>query len=247
MDGMADGKKVDDGAAPVAADEHDVPTVSDTVAVVTQSAKPRMRGWLHAGAAVTSIATGVVLVAVAGSLETWQAGWSTAIYSVTILSLFTISALYHRLSWGPRGHAVMKRLDHSMIFVFIAGTYTPIAVLALPHHTGQIVLATVWSGAAAGVLLKMFWPGAPRWVGVPLYLALGWTAVFVAPDILHGAGVAALALIIVGGLAYTVGGIAYATKRPNPFPATFGFHEVFHACTIVAASCHYAAIWLILL
>jgi hemolysin III len=227
-------------------DEHDVPTVTDIVAVLTET-KPRMRGWLHAGAAVTSIVTGVVLVAVAGSLKGWQAGWSTAVYAVTILALFSISALYHRVSWGPRGHAVMRRLDHSMIFVFIAGTYTPIAVLALPHRTGEIVLVVVWSGAALGVLLKMLWPAAPRWVGVPLYIALGWTAVFVLPDILHGAGAAALVLIIVGGLAYTVGGIAYATKRPNPFPATFGFHEVFHACTIVAATCHYIAIWLVLL
>jgi hemolysin III len=223
----------------------DVPTVSETVLALTTPVKPRMRGWLHAGAALVSIATGVVLVAVAAAVKSGTAGWSTAIYSVTILALFTISGLYHRRDWSARGRAVMRRLDHSMIFVFIAGTYTPIAVLALPDFAGRVVLIIVWSGAAAGVLLKMGWPTAPRWVGVPLYIALGWTAVFVFPDILHGAGVAALVLIVVGGVAYTLGGITYAFKRPNPYPATFGYHEVFHACTIVAAACHYLAIWLI--
>ncbi len=226
----------------------DVPTVSDTVAALAALATPvppRMRGRLHAGAAVASVGTGVVLVAVAAAFTTGRAGWATAIYSLTILGLFTISGLYHRRQWQPRGQAVMKRLDHSMIFVFIAGTYTPIAVLALPHDTAIVFLSVVWGGAVAGVTLKMFWPSAPRWVGVPLYVALGWTAVFVFPDILHGAGAAVLVLIIAGGLAYTLGAFTYAFQRPDPWPATFGFHEVFHACTVVAASCHYVAIWLI--
>ena len=209
--------------------------------------KPRMRGWLHAGAAVVSVVTGIVLVAVAWSLRDGTAALATGVYSLTIVALFTISACYHRLHWSPRGAAVMKRLDHSMIFVFIAGTYTPIAVLALTGGTRTWVLATVWTGAALGVALKMWWPTAPRWVGVPLYIALGWVGVFVFPQILHGGGVAALVLIIAGGVAYTVGGIAYGTKRPDPFPATFGFHEVFHACTIVAALLHYLAIWFVLL
>ncbi|MCW2523281.1 MAG: channel protein hemolysin family [Frankiales bacterium] len=207
--------------------------------------KPRMRGWLHAGAAAVSIITGVVLVVVAATVKSTPAFVSTAVYSVTIFALFGVSGLYHRLTWGPTGQAVMKRLDHSMIFVFIAGTYTPVAVLALPRSTATVVLLVVWSGACAGVLLKLSWPGSPRWVGVPLYLCLGWVAVFVLPELLRGGGTGALVLIALGGLAYTVGGLAYAFKRPNPFPATFGYHEVFHACTIVAATCHYIAIWLI--
>ncbi len=233
---------------PAAPSLRDVPTASDTTAALTTPLgplKPRMRGRLHAGAAVASVATGVVLVAVVAALKSWQAGTSTAIYAVTVLGLFTVSGLYHRRDWRPRGRAVMKRLDHSMIFVFIAGTYTPIAVLALPAAAGHVVLLIVWAGAAAGVALKMLWPTAPRWVGVPLYIALGWTAVFVFPDIARGAGAAALALIIIGGVAYTLGALVYATKRPNPYPATFGFHEVFHACTLIAATCHYLAIWLI--
>jgi hemolysin III len=223
-----------------------VPTVSELVAAFVEPVKPRMRGWLHAGAAAASVVTGVTLVAVAAALHSWHAGIPTAVYSVTILGLFAVSGLYHRLAWGPTGHAVMQRLDHSMIFVFIAGTYTPIAVLALAHHTAVVVLIVVWSGAAAGALMKLAWPGTPRWVAVPVYIGLGWVAAFILPDLLRGGGVAALVLIAVGGLAYTLGGIAYAFKRPDPYPATFGFHEVFHACTILAATCHYIAIWLIL-
>jgi hemolysin III len=223
-----------------------VPTVTELVAALVEPAKPRMRGWLHAGAAVASVVTGVALVAVAAALRSWHAGIPTAVYAVTILGLFGVSGLYHRLTWGPTGHSVMKRLDHSMIFVFIAGTYTPIAVLALPHHTAVVVLIVVWSGAFAGALMKLVWPGTPRWVGVPIYIGLGWVAAFILPSLLRGGGVAALVLIAIGGLAYTLGGIAYAFKRPDPYPATFGFHEVFHACTIVAATCHYIAIWLIL-
>ncbi|MCW2539296.1 MAG: channel protein hemolysin family [Frankiales bacterium] len=243
---MADDTSTRTRGDMAAARERSAETATGAVlAVAVEALRPRMRGWLHAGAAFVSILTGVVLVSMAAIFKAWPAGWSTAVYSITILSLFGISGLYHRLDWGPRGQQVMKRLDHSMIFVFIAGTYTPIVVLALPRSTGEILLPLVWAGALAGVGVKMWWPDAPRWVGVPLYIALGWVAVFVFGDLLRGAGVAALVLIIVGGLAYTVGGIAYAFKRPDPYPATFGFHEVFHACTIVAATCHYIAIWLI--
>lgn len=131
-----------------------------------------------------------------------------------------------------------------MIFVFIAGTYTPFAMLAMTPRTGNIVLAVVWIGAVAGVTLKLAWPHAPRWVGVPLYIALGWVAVFVLPEIMHQAGVAALVLVIVGGLLYTVGAVFYGTRWPNPWPGVFGYHEVFHAATVVAALCHYIAIFL---
>jgi hemolysin III len=141
----------------------------------------------------------------------------------------------------------MKRLDHSMIFVFIAGTYTPVAALTLPRGPAVTVLAVVWTGALAGVGLKTAWPTAPRWLGVPCYVALGWVAVFVFPQLLHHAGIAALVLLAAGGIAYTVGALCYALKRPDPWPGAFGFHEVFHLCTLLGAICHYVAIWLAVL
>ena len=206
--------------------------------------KPRLRGWLHAYAAAISIASGVVLVAVAASFRGGSAGATTGIYAATVTLLFGTSALYHRVNWGPRAHTVMKRLDHSMIFVFIAGTYTPIAVLTLPRSSAAAVLIAVWTGAIFGVLLQSLWPSAPRWLAVPCYIALGWVALFVMPQLLQNAGVAALVLIAAGGIVYTIGGIVYGLKRPNPLPGVFGFHEVFHLCTLVAAVCHYVAIWL---
>jgi hemolysin III len=214
------------------------------LATVVAELKPRLRGWLHAYAAAISIASGVVLVAVAGTLRGGAAGTTTAIYAATVTLLFGTSALYHRVNWGPRAHSLMKRLDHSMIFVFIAGTYTPIAVLTLPRSSATAVLIAVWTGAIFGVLLQSVWPSAPAWLSVPCYIALGWVAVFVMPQLLHNAGVAALVLIAAGGILYTVGGIVYGLKRPNPLPEVFGFHEVFHLCTIIAAVCHYVAIWL---
>jgi hemolysin III len=206
--------------------------------------KPRLRGWLHAYAALISIVSGATLVGVAAGTRGGRAGVTTAIYAATVTLLFGTSALYHRLNWGPRAHALMRRLDHSMIFVFIAGTYTPIAALTLPRGDAIAVLTVVWSGAGIGVLLQTAWPTAPRWLSVPCYIALGWVAVFVMPQVLHNAGVAALTLIVLGGVVYTIGGIVYGLKRPNPVPGVFGFHEVFHLCTLVAAICHYVAIWL---
>jgi hemolysin III len=165
------------------------------------------------------------------------------VYSLTVCGLFGTSALYHRRVWSERGYQVMRRLDHSMIFVFIAGTYTPFCLLLLPDRTATILLVTVWTGALGGVALKLIWPHAPRWVGAPLYLGLGWVAVAVLPDILHNGGVTALVLLIVGGAAYSVGAVFYALRRPNPWPTVFGHHEFFHACTLVAALCHHIAIY----
>jgi hemolysin III len=204
--------------------------------------RPRMRGWLHLFAFFGAIVAGAVLVPLGAALGA-RAGFSVAVYCLTICGLFGTSALYHRRRWGPRGWKVMKRLDHSMIFLFIAGTYTPFSLLAVDQPLGYWVLGIVWGGAIAGVILKMSWPTAPRWVGVPLYVALGWVAVFVLTDILHIAGVASLVLLAVGGVLYTVGGVAYAIKKPNPWPGVFGYHEVFHAMTIVAAICHYIAVY----
>ena len=203
-----------------------------------------MRGWLHVWAFAVSLVAGTTLVAVAGGTRGSHAALSTAGYALTPSLLFGTSALYHRVTWTPGRRKVMARLDHSMIFVFIAGTYTPFALLAMPRGTGHAVLAVVWAGAVCGVALKTIWIRAPRWLGVPIYLALGWVAAFVLPDLLHQAGVAALVLLAVGGAIYTYGAIVYGTRKPNPWPRTFGYHEVFHLCTVVAAICHYIAVWL---
>ena len=204
--------------------------------------RPRMRGWLHTFAFFGALAAGATLVSLAAVLGA-RAGFPVAVYCLTICGLFGISALYHRRRWSPRGWRIMKRLDHSMIFLFIAGTYTPFTMLAVSEPTGFWILAGVWAGALAGVALKVVWPTAPRWLGVPIYVALGWVAVLVLTDILRISGVTSVVLLAVGGLLYTVGGIAYAAKRPNPWPGTFGYHEVFHAMTVVAAICHYIAVY----
>lgn len=208
-------------------------------------ATPRMRGWIHFWSFIIGAVAAAVLVTLAASTVSARAALGTAVYGVTVCGVFGVSALYHRRDWATsRARTWMKRLDHSMIFVFIAGSYTPFALLSMPERTGNLVLVVVWVGAALGVTLKMAWPHAPRWLGVPLYLALGWMAVFVLPDLLHQAGVAALVLLLVGGLFYSLGGVTYGTRWPNPWPSTFGFHEVFHAATVLAALSHYIAIWL---
>ncbi|WP_089949712.1 PAQR family membrane homeostasis protein TrhA [Lentzea xinjiangensis] len=207
--------------------------------------RPRLRGWLHLWSFVASVATGATLIALAASTVSARAALATSVYGLTVLGLFGVSALYHRVTWtSERVRTWMKRLDHSMIFVFIAGTYTPFALLAMNPGTGRVVLTVVWVGAVLGVTLKLAWPHAPRWLGVPIYIALGWVAVFVLPELLHHAGVAALVLLLVGGALYTVGAVFYATRWPNPWPQVFGYHEFFHAATVVAALCHYIAIWL---
>ena len=209
--------------------------------------KPRMRGWLHFWSFAGSIAACATLIAVSASLVGGAAALAASVYSVTTLGLFGTSALYHRRTWRTaRARTVMKRLDHSMIFLFIAGTYTPVAALAMDPATRNWVLAVVWIGALAGIVLKTAWPHAPSWVGVPIYLALGWVAVFVIPDMLTVGGVAALVLLLVGGGLYTVGAMFYATHWPDPWPTTFGYHEFFHAATVLAAVCHHIAIWLLL-
>jgi len=206
--------------------------------------KPRLRGWIHVYAAVIAAIAGAALVSVSWSVESTRAGIATLVYTLTIVAMFTVSGTYHRVDWkSPTARKWMKRLDHSMIFIFIAGSYTPFALLALPERSGWILFWIAWGGAAAGVALKMCWPSAPRWVGVPLYLLLGWVAVWFIVPIMNGAGIAAMVLLIVGGALYSIGGVLYALKWPNPWPTTFGHHEFFHACTAVAAICHYIAMW----
>ncbi|WP_433223594.1 PAQR family membrane homeostasis protein TrhA [Dactylosporangium sp. CS-047395] len=203
-----------------------------------------MRGWLHAYAAVVAVICGIVLCSLAATRPGWGPFVSCVIYSLTVVALFGTSALYHRRVWSERGYKIMRRLDHSMIFVFIAGTYTPFSVLLLGGSTRIAILATVWTGAVLGVASKQFTAmSRHRWLSAPLYIALGWVAVAVLPDILHTGGVAALVLTLAGGAFYTVGAIFYALRRPNPWPTVFGHHEFFHACTLVAAICHHIAIY----
>jgi hemolysin III len=218
-------------------------TVTPTKLRPRDIGKPLMRGWLHTYAFFVAAVCGIVLCSLAATRPGIAPVVSCAIYSATVCGLFGVSALYHRRVWTPRGYSVMRRLDHSMIFIFIAGTYTPFAALLLDRGTAVVILAIVWGGAIAGVVMKMVWPHAPRLLSAPLYVALGWVAVAVLPDILHRGGVAALVLLVAGGLVYSVGAVFYALRRPNPWPTVFGHHEFFHACTLVAAMCHHIAIY----
>ncbi len=208
--------------------------------------KPRFRGWIHVYSAGAAVAAGASLIAVSWAVSSTRAGLATLAYTAATVLMFSVSATYHRVNWkSENARKWMKRLDHSMIFVFIAGSYTPFALLAMPPDAERMVLSIVWGGALAGILLKVCWPSAPRWVGVPLYLLLGWVAVWYTGTILHNAGVAAMVLLFVGGALYSIGGILYALRWPDPWPATFGYHEFFHACTAVAAICHYIAMWFV--
>jgi hemolysin III len=173
-----------------------------------------------------------------------RAGLTTFAYALATVAMFAVSATYHRVNWkSAKSRNLMKRLDHSMIFLFIAGSYTPFAMLAMPPDDGRTVMWIVWGGALAGTALKVCWPTAPRWVGVPLYLLLGWVAVWYAPTIIHVAGVAAMVLLAVGGAFYSIGGLLYGLRWPDPWPRTFGYHEFFHAFTAIAAILHYIAMW----
>lgn len=209
-----------------------------------RQAKPRLRGWIHAVLAPLALAFGIVAVVLAPA---GAPTWAAAVFGLTTTVLFTTSAIYHRGTWGPGAEALLRRLDHSNIFLVIAGTYTPLAVMLLPAATARALLLTVWIGAAAGLLMRVFWLGAPRWVYVPIYVALGWVAVGFLPAFADSGGAAVAWLVVAGGLAYTVGAVAYGLKRPNPVPGWFGFHEVFHTGTMIGYVCHAIAIAIALL
>lgn len=177
--------------------------------------KPSWRGWIHAGTFPVAVAAGIVLIVLA---EGAAAKWASAVFMATSVLLFGNSALYHRFDWAPTTKAVLKRIDHANILLLIAGTYTPIAVLALPPGKGALLLVLVWTGALLGILFRVFWIHAPRWLYVALYLLLGWAAVMYLVDLME-ANFAMMILVIVGGLLYTGGAIVYALKRPNPRPA----------------------------
>ncbi len=203
--------------------------------------KPSWRGWIHAATFPVTIVAGIVLIVAA---EGSAAKWACAVFVATSMLLFGNSALYHRFNWGPKTKGVLKRIDHANIMLLIAGTYTPLAVLALEPPKGWILLAVVWGGALLGILFRIFWINAPRWLYVALYLALGWAAVMYMPDLFR-ANAAMMVLVIIGGLLYTGGAIVYAMKKPNPWPGHFGFHEIFHVCTVLAFLCHWTACLLI--
>ena len=200
--------------------------------------KPRLRGWVHLVTAPLALAAGIVLVSLA---PTGPAAAAAAAFGLTAVVMFTTSAIYHRGHWSERAELRLKRLDHANIFLLIAGTYTPFAVLGLNDETRIAVLASVWGTAIAGAAFRVAWIGAPRWSYVPLYIGLGWAAGFVVPQLLNGTGAAAFTLIAVVGACYTVGGLIYGFKRPNPSPKWFGFHEVFHTLTVIGFICQYVA------
>jgi hemolysin III len=209
---------------------------------VVRTVKPKLRGWLHAGTFPFSVAAGIVLVALSnGTAETL----ANAVFAISAALLFGTSALYHRFSWSPNVERQLKRFDHSNIFLIIAGTYTPFAVILLGDHGGDALLWIVWSAALGGIAFRILWVGAPRWLYTPIYLALGWVAVFYLEDIYHEGGAAVITLLAVGGALYSIGAVVYAIKRPNPSVRWFGFHEVFHALTLGAYVAHYIAVSLV--
>lgn len=191
------------------------------------------------------IATPIVLVTVMAAVaipENVVQRLSVAVFGVASVVLFGASAIYHRGTWSPKLNAVLRRIDHSNIFLLIAGTYTPLAVLLLDPRTTVLLLSVIWSGAILGIVIRQFWLSAPRWIYVPIYVALGWVAVWFLPDFYTSGGSLVVWLIVLGGVLYTLGAVAYGLKRPNPFPNTFGYHEVFHLCTVIAWTLHFSAI-----
>jgi len=206
---------------------------------------PRLRGVLHQYAFVAAVVAGTLLVVLSdGELE-FLAVW---VYAMALTAMLGVSALYHRFPWRSAGARLLaRRVDHAMIFVFIAGTYTPFVLLGFGGPLRPVVLASVWSGAALGVVLELRWLDAPRWVTALAYLAVGWIGVVALPQLFSGLGVAVAVLLIVGAGLYTIGAVTYATTWPNPFPSTFGFHEVFHALVIAAAALQFVALAIVVL
>lgn len=202
--------------------------------------KPRLRGVTHEWAFFLSLGFGTALIVLA---EGTEATLAVAIYAVSLSALFGTSALYHRVNWSrPNVRRWMRRLDHSMIFFLIAGTYTPFALLVLNGALAAAILVVVWVGAVAGAIVEMVWIDHPKWASALIYLALGWVAVATFPELWSALGVAGSMLVIAGGLLYTAGAVIYAVQRPNPNPAIFGYHEIFHLLVIAAAVAHFSAV-----
>ncbi len=211
---------------------------ADAVLEKVAEVKPKLRGWLHAAVTPLALAAGVVLIALSPTLKT-RVG--SAVFAGTALLLFAVSAIYHRGNWSPRVWAILRRIDHSNIFLLIAGSYTPFTLILLRGSDRVVLLTLVWTGAVLGVLFRIFWTDAPRWLYVPIYVAMGWAAIFYAGQFSASGPTAVIVLIAVGGGLYTLGGLVYGLKKPNPFPDVFGFHEVFHSFVVSAFICHYVA------
>ena len=202
--------------------------------------KPRLRGVSHMYGALVSLPLGIALVVAAPN---GRATVAALIYAFAVTGLLATSATYHRIDWRrPRARAWMRRLDHSMIFVLIAGTYTPFSLLVLDGGLATAVLIVVWAGAFGGIVLNLVWTTAPKWVSATVYIALGWVAVIAMPELAQRLGAVGVALLMGGGLMYTAGAIIYAAQRPNPRPAVFGYHEIFHALVLAAAAAHFAVV-----
>jgi hemolysin III len=204
------------------------------------AAKPRLRGVSHQWAFLASLPLGLALVIGAGDARTRAA---STVYALSVAALFGVSALYHRINWrSAKARRWMRRLDHAMIFTLIAGTYTPFALLVLHGRLATVILLAVWAGALAGIGFKLVWIDAPKWLIAGAYVVLGWVAVAAFPQLEDGLGIVGTALVAAGGALYTAGAVVYARKRPDPVPAVFGYHEVFHALVIAAALLQYAVI-----
>jgi hemolysin III len=211
----------------------------------THPVKPLLRGWSHVVAAVITTTLGVIVIASANTTAGPRL-WLT-FYVVGTVAMFAVSALYHRLRWSPAGSARMRRADHSTIFLAIAGAYTPIAATHLEGWHRPAVLATVWVGSVIGIALQWVPRHVPRWLFTAVYVIVGWSMALALPQLFRGMGALGFSLVLAGGVAYTLGAVVYAAKRPDPWPRVFGFHEVFHACTIVGAGLHLAAIAFVVL
>jgi hemolysin III len=207
--------------------------------VESEPVKPRLRGVFHEVAFFVSLVAGTALVA---ATPTPSSGLIMAIYAASISLLFGVSALFHRVSWGPVGRRRMRRLDHSTIFIAIAGSYTPVAAFALSGWARTTMLCLVWFGALIGITVRQVWLDAPKWVITIPYVVVGWAAVIVLPQLWDSLGSVGFTLLLAGGVFYSAGAVVYALKRPNPVPGVFGYHEVFHACTIVGAALHFVCI-----
>ena len=205
---------------------------------------PLLRGVTHAYAFWFAVAGAITLIVLA---DDGVAIAAAAIYGGGLCALFAGSALYHRWRWNPRWRPLLRRVDHSTIFIFIAASYTPMALLVLEGPLRWVVLGIAWGGAAAGIFFTIAWIDAPRWLTAGTYLALGWVAVITIPQLGERLGAAPLTLVAVGGAFYTLGAVVYARQRPDPWPETFGFHEIFHAFVIGAAICHFVAICFVVL
>jgi hemolysin III len=213
--------------------------VEGSGALLSPNVRPLMRGVLHEVAFFVALVVGVLLVVYADGT---RASAAAAIFAVSVVTMLGASALYHRVTWSPRMRPWMRRIDHAGIYLLIAGTYTPVGLLTLRGTMREVVLAVVWSGAAAAIFMKFIWVGAPKWLAAATGIALGWAGVAAMPQVWRYAGATAVTLLGIGGLAYTAGAIVYARKKPDPVPRVFGYHEVFHALTLVAVSCQYVAI-----